>query len=121
MTTSSQATQQTLKHHLQSFATGDVDAIMSDYTDDSVLITPESTLRGLSQIRPLFEMLFSGVFPPGSTEFEMKTQTVEGEVAYILWSASSNFVNVPLGTDTFVIRGGKIVAQTFVAQIEPKG
>ncbi|HSQ81372.1 MAG TPA: hypothetical protein VLU54_09600 [Casimicrobiaceae bacterium] len=35
---------------------------------------------------------------------------VEGEVAYITWSVGDY---APLGMDTFVVRNGKIVSQTF--------
>jgi hypothetical protein len=35
---------------------------------------------------------------------------VEGDLGYITWSAGAA---LPLGTDTFLVRDGKIVAQTF--------
>ena len=38
----------------------------------------------------------------------------------LVWSAASPTVSVPLGTDTFVVRDGKIVFQTFAGQIVPK-
>jgi hypothetical protein len=44
--------------------------------------------------------------------FEMVRQDVEGELAYIVWKSASA---VPLGTDTFIVRKGKIVMQTFAA------
>ena len=50
----------------------------------------------------------------------MKKQIIEGEYAYILWSAESEMLSIPFGTDTFRIVEGKIVAQTFVGQIIPK-
>ena len=34
-----------LLHHWQAFGAGDVEAIMTDYADDAVLITPEGTLK----------------------------------------------------------------------------
>ncbi len=46
--------------------------------------------------------------------FTMVRQDVEGDVAYIVWAAGDF---APLGTDTFVIRGGKIVLQTFAAYV----
>ena len=59
------------------------------------------------------------VLPPGS-DFKLQKMLVDGEVAYIAWSAESAGFRMPLGTDTFVVRDGKIVAQTFTAQIERK-
>jgi hypothetical protein len=41
-------------------------------------------------------------------------------MAYILWSGSSALYNATFATDTFVMRDGKIVAQTFAAQLEKK-
>ncbi|MCZ6677043.1 MAG: nuclear transport factor 2 family protein [Candidatus Poribacteria bacterium] len=112
-------TEATLVHHLQSFGTGDVDEIMKDYTENSVLITPDGALRGLDEIRPLFEKLTGEILPPGS-DFEMLQQVIEGEIAYIAWNAESANYNIPLGTDTFLIRDGKILTQTFAGQVLPK-
>ena len=93
---------------------------MADYADDAVLITPEGTLKGLAQIRPLFAKIFANMFPPNSTSLNLTKQVVEGEIAYILWSGSSAYYNALFATDTFVMRDGKIVAQTFAAQLETK-
>jgi hypothetical protein len=47
-------------------------------------------------------------------------QIVEGEIAYIVWLGESEKIKIPFATDTFVVRDGKIVAQTFTPQIENK-
>ena len=111
-------TEEVLNHHLQSFGSCDLDGIMADYVKDSTLITPDGALHGLDEIRALFVQLFDLV-PPGS-DFEMKQLVIEGEVAYILWSVESEKVKIPLGTDTFVIRDGKIITQTFAGDVQPK-
>jgi ketosteroid isomerase-like protein len=113
-------TEKTLDRHWQAFGAGDVEAIMADYAGDAVLITPEGTLKGLAQIQALFAKIFANMFPAGKTSLNLTKQVVEGEVAYILWSGNSPFYNAPFATDTFVIRDGKIVAQTFAAQLESK-
>jgi len=117
---STEQTETTLLRHWQAFGAGDVDAIMADYAEDALIITPDSTLKGRTQIRSLFTRVFASMFPPDKTELNLTRRVVEGEIAYILWSGSSPYYNVPLGTDTFVIRNGKIVAQTFAAQLEKK-
>jgi len=43
---------------------------------------------------------------------------LEGDVAFILWSAGAA---IPFGSDTFVVRGGKIIAQTGAVLIAPQG
>ncbi len=113
-------TAKTLLHHWQAFGAGDVEAIMADYTEDAVLITPDGTLKGHAQVRSLFAQIFAKMFPPDSTSLTLAKQVVEKEIAYIVWSGSSVHYNAPLGTDTFVMRDGKIIAQTFAAQLEAK-
>ena len=113
-------TQQILDHHLKAFGEGDLDGILEDYTDASLLFTPDGILRGPSEMRPLFEAFFAEFAKPGAS-FEMKKQSVEGETAYIVWSAETADNVYELATDTFTIREGKIVAQTFTAKVVPKG
>jgi len=113
-------TQAVLDHHLAAFAAGDVDGILDDYTDASVLITPDGTTRGRDALRTAFNGFFSGLFAPGTYDFVMDASHVEGEVAYIVWHANCASAEVALGTDTFVVRDGKIAVQTFAAKINPK-
>jgi len=50
----------------------------------------------------------------------MKHQLVEGDYAYMLWTAETAENLYELATDTFVVREGKIVAQSFTAKTTPK-
>jgi|1186.fasta_scaffold478455_2 hypothetical protein len=113
------ATQDVLEHHLKALLAGDVEEIMADYDDSSVLATQQATLRGLAALREFFVAAVNELLPPGS-ELELTTQVVEGEHAYIVWHGESAKYRLPFGTDTFVVRGGKIVFQSFAGQIEPK-
>jgi hypothetical protein len=56
---------------------------------------------------------------PGA-KFEMKHEAVDGEYAYILWAAETADNIYEFATDTFVVRDGKIVAQSFAARIKPR-
>ncbi len=56
---------------------------------------------------------------PGAT-FSMKQQFVEGDCAYILWTAETADNVYEVGTDTFVVRDGKIMAQSFTGKITRK-
>ncbi|HET8564464.1 MAG TPA: nuclear transport factor 2 family protein [Candidatus Binatia bacterium] len=116
----SEQTGKILLRHWQAFGAGDIEAIMADYAGDALLITPDGTLKGQAQIRSLFAQIFTNMFPPASSSLKLAKQVVEGEMAYILWSGSSPLYNASFATDTFVIRDGKIVAQTFAAQLEAK-
>lgn len=105
------STQGTLTHHLQSLTEG-IDSIMSDYTEASVLFTPEGPIKGLDGIRSFYEAFLTNSPPELIKALTVTRQDIEGEVAYILWKASPF---IPLATDTFVIREGKILAQSFAA------
>ena len=115
---SSEVSQKVLDHHLESFGQNDLEAVVSDYTEESIIITPDSTYKGLEQISSFFAGLFPS-FPTDSTEISMKSIFVENEVAYILWDCTTPTLEVPFGTDTFIIEDGKIRIQTFAAVINP--
>ena len=102
-------TEATLSHHLRAFAEG-VDAIMLDYGVDSVLFTPDGPLRGLETIRAFFDGFLRTSPPELLSAMTVVRQDIDGDVAYILWKAEPF---IPLATDTFVVRDGAIVAQTF--------
>jgi hypothetical protein len=105
--------------HLQAFGSANVEALVRDYADDAVIFAPDGTFRGRDQVRAFFEQIMP-MFPAEGTTLDLKRQDVEGEVAYIAWTASTPVVDVPLGADTFVIRNDRIVAQSFGGQIIPK-
>jgi ketosteroid isomerase-like protein len=113
-------TQDVLDHHLKCFGAADLDGILSDYTPDAVLFTPDGPLVGPEAIRPLFVAMFAEFAKPGAS-FAMQQQTVAGDYAYIVWTAETADNVYEVGTDTFVVRGGKIVAQSLAGKITPKG
>ena len=109
--TSTMSTEAVLQNHLRAAKVG-VDAIMQDYTDRSVLVTHDSTYRGLVEIRRFFTTLFKEL-PEGFFDaLKMNRQEIVGEVAYILWERKPI---ISQATDTFVVRNGKILVQTFTA------
>ena len=113
-------TGQVLNHHLQALGHGNLAEILDDYVEDSVLITPERTIKGLSGIRSAFEGFLSGLFKPGTYELTFDARHVHGEVAYIVWHAKCASADIALGTDTFMVKDGKILVQTFAAKVEAR-
>jgi ketosteroid isomerase-like protein len=113
------ATKDIVDRHLEFFDKGDLKGILSDYAPGAVLFTPNGPLRGPDAIRPFFQAMIAEFAKPGSA-FSMKQQFVEGDYAYILWTAETADNVYELGTDTFVIRDGKIVVQSFAGKISPK-
>jgi ketosteroid isomerase-like protein len=114
------STKDVLDHHLKCFGEGDLEGILSDYARSAVMFTADGPLKGADAIRPLFQAMVAEFGKPGAI-FTMKQQFVEGDYAYILWSAETADKVYELGTDTFVVRDGKIMAQSFTGKITPKG
>ena len=114
------STTEVVNRHLRSFAASDVDGVLADYASDAVLFVPGGPLKGTRAIRPLFEALVAEFAKPGSS-FTMQQQSVEGDHAYILWTAETADNSYEFATDTFVVKNGKIVAQSFAARIKAKG
>ncbi len=113
------STEKVLNHHLKCFGEGDLEGILSDYTDSSVFETPDKQLKGLEELRGIFTFLFED-FAKGEATFEMVRLSVDGDHAYIVWKAQTVDNDYHVGTDTFVVRGGKIVYQTFAGHITPR-
>ncbi len=110
---------QVLDHHIRVLDAGLVDEVLFDYAENALIITPGGVVQGLDEIRKFFTDSVANVLPPGSTSRMVKKITC-GEVAYIVWSAESRFYSIPFGTDTFIIRNGQIVEQTFAGILNKK-
>ena len=115
---SEEETDRVLKHHWDAFQANDLEETMADYTDESVLITPDKTYKGLGEIRDNFVFAFS-LFPKDSTAFQLDKSVVVRDVGYIIWKAKAPKLNLTFGTDTFIIQNGKIVRQTYAGVTAP--
>jgi uncharacterized protein (TIGR02246 family) len=113
-------TQAMMDHQLAAFTAGSADDVLQDFADDAVLITPDAMATGREAIHAAYSAMLSGLFKPGTYAFTLDAVHVHGDVADIAWRASCATAEIPLGTDTFVMRAGKIVVQTFAAKIDPK-
>ncbi|BBX75475.1 polyketide cyclase [Mycobacterium shinjukuense] len=90
-------------HHRKALAAGDLDEIVADYADDSVVITSRAVARGKAGIREVFVNLLADV---PNAAWDVKTQVFEGDVLFLEWSADSALNRVDDGVDTFVFRDG---------------
>jgi ketosteroid isomerase-like protein len=111
--------QAVLDNHLQCFGEQDLDGILSDYATNAVLFTPDGVLKGPEAIKPLFQRMFAEFEKPGAV-FAMQHVSLDGDCAYIIWSAETAENHYELATDTFVVRDGKIAVQSFAGKITPK-
>jgi hypothetical protein len=106
-----------IMHHLGSFQDNDLEAVVSDYTTESVLVTQDATYKGPAEIRGFFADLMIH-FPKQLSSFELDRVVVNDELVYIVWHANTPSLEVSLGTDTFIVRNGKIYQQTFAGQMK---
>jgi hypothetical protein len=111
MSTSSFVAEDVVRRHLRAFLEQrGIDAIVSDYADDACFISESRVYRGIREIRQFFEDFIAGLPPDVIGQFLLRSARFVDHVAYITWSAGTA---MPLGTDTFLVRDGKIVLQTF--------
>ncbi|SON59959.1 hypothetical protein MSIMFI_01449 [Mycobacterium simulans] len=101
--------QEVFAHHGKALAAGDLDAIVADYTDDSVVITSAGIARGKDGVRTVFVKLLDDL--PNAV-WDLKSQIFEGDVLFLEWAANSALNRVDDGVDTFVFRDGAIWVQT---------
>lgn len=112
-------TQAVLDHHWETFVANDLEGVMEDYTEESVLITPDVTYIGIEEIRQNFINAFKA-FPAQSSELTLNQNKVVKDVGYILWEADTPDMNLTYATDSFIIRNGKIIRQTYAGVAVPK-
>ncbi len=101
---STETTLAVLDHHMKAMDEADVDGVMSDYAEDCVFISGATILRGIDQVRNVFTRVPAGM----ASQMHMDHYVADGDIAYIVWSMP----NGSKGTDTFVMRDGKILVQT---------
>jgi ketosteroid isomerase-like protein len=107
--TTTRTPQEVFQHHAEVLIAGDIDGIVSDYTDDAVFITPAGVRRGKDGVREGFQQLLSDL---PDAQWEVPTQVFEGDLLFIEWKATSASTRAEDGIDTFVFRDGLIRAQT---------
>lgn len=106
-----------LLRHLSSFQDNNLEAVLSDYTNESVLITQDASYKGPNEIKTFFAGLIAQ-FPKQGSTFELDKMVVNDELAYIVWHGKTPRLDIPFATDTFIIREGKIHQQTFAGHIK---
>jgi ketosteroid isomerase-like protein len=116
-TTLNEASRNIVMHHLGSFQDNDLEAVIADYTKESVLVTQDATYKGPEEIKNFFADLMIH-FPKQKSSFELDKLVANNELVYIVWHANTPSLNVALGTDTFIIRDGKIYQQTFAGLLK---
>jgi ketosteroid isomerase-like protein len=116
MATTTRTPQEAFQHHGEVLVAGDLEGIVSDYSDDAIIITPAGVLRGKDGVRQAFEKLL-GDLP--SAEWELLTTHFEDDILLLEWKATSAESKAEDGIDTFVFRDGLIRVQTVRYTLTP--
>ena len=119
------STKEVLERHLKYFGDGDLAGLLSDYVPETVVFTPVGfggaggAAKGAAALRSTFFIVLAEFAKPG-TRFEMRQKVIEGDYAYVVWEAETAQNVYELGSDTFIVKDGKIVLQSIAAKIVPK-
>ncbi len=116
---SSRSTEEVFLDHLERAQRGDVEGdIQRNFSSDCVLLTTYGTFRGHGGIREAARLLERQLGP--DARYEYRTQTWDGEVAFLEWTADTARATVPDGADSFLIRDGKILAVTIHYSVQAR-
>ena len=97
--------------HNEAFAARDIDAAMSGYAPDAILVLPEGIFTGAESIRE--QMLKA--FENGSQDeapFAITGSQLADSLVYTTWTWTMPDGSVLNGSDTFIVDHGKITKQT---------
>lgn len=103
-------TREVFDHHNQAFKAADIEAVISDFAEQAIYVTAHGVSKGKAAIRKIYEQHFRTA-APGDTS-TINSLVIEGEIVLFEWTAETAAFRIDDGVDTFVIRGGLIVAQT---------
>jgi len=109
-----------LQNHLNSFLENDLEALMADFTNESILITQDASYNGLEEIKGFYTDLILQ-FPKQKSSIELEKTVINGELVYFVWRGKSPILEILFATDTLIIKNGKIHRQTFAGQLKPVG
>jgi hypothetical protein len=124
---SSRSAQEVLDDHINlaenwgaevGFERGLQEGINRNISEDIVILINRGTFRGHEGVRHLAHML--GEELPEHRSFEYTYRAVEGRMGFLEWAYEDDNVRVRDGADSYLIEGGKIVAQTIHYTVEQK-
>jgi ketosteroid isomerase-like protein len=111
-------TEEIFNHYMDAFLRRDLDDIVSDFDEKSIMITsPDKKVTGVAGIKEFYKQ-FLDMIEDGTT-FGVKQLTIEGDVAFLQWTANAPSSSINDGVDTFMMRDGHIYAQTVNFSITP--
>jgi hypothetical protein len=102
--------------HLDKRCKGEFEAdLLANYSRDVRMLVAGGVFHGHDGVRTLKRRLDDSL--PNAT-FRYTGRTVAGDVALLIWTATSDRGQVEHGVDTFVVCEGRIVAQTIYYDVK---
>jgi hypothetical protein len=102
-------------HHVQSLGAEDLEAILADYTQDSILIVNKNVYRGVDGARQVFTQLISDL-PHAAWQLDT---VYADDVLYLEWSATGGGRKAEHSIDTFIFQDGMCRVQTVDYTVQP--
>jgi len=107
-----------LDHHVANMKSGNLEAVLSDYAPDAVvvapgIVTPDGVFVG-PETRKLFSVLTGKDNLPGNKTMQTKYENAGADTTIMRWVQFKGTAKEVSGYDVFVTRGGKIAFQTVV-------
>lgn len=124
-----ESAQAVLDHHVKAMTAGDLDAVMADYADNALLVAPHGiapgqtnvagndVFSGKANIRKFFAVLTDKAHNPAFHEMTSTFESRGNDVMLMKWVQFKGKPNEVAGTDTWIIRDGKVIAQ--IVAVEP--
>jgi hypothetical protein len=104
---------------LSAFGSGDVAALVAQYAEGAVVVTPMGTLTDQAGIKAMMEGVIAEFSQPG-TRFEAVSQTAVGDIYTLVWSGETSKNVYDFAAETYVLKNGKIAYQTVALKAQMK-
>jgi ketosteroid isomerase-like protein len=101
--------------HVAAFTCGNLDAVLNDFGEQSVVVTSDGVFEGREQIRALYQNLlaeFGRIDRGDSPGFTFDVVHARHDTLFIAWHAESKHYVFPFGTDTFICNGEQVQRQS---------
>ncbi|HEX4637679.1 MAG TPA: hypothetical protein VH189_15965 [Rhizomicrobium sp.] len=114
-----------LDHHVANMKSGNLEAVLSDYSPYAVvvvpagMVTPDGVFVG-SEVRSLFRFLTNKDNLPGNKTMQTRYQSVGADTSIMHWVQYKGTPKEVSGYDVFVTRDGKIMFQTVIVNAQKK-
>lgn len=122
--------EQVVRHHFAVIAARDLDAVVSDYADDAVVITANGVVHGKEGVRATFAQLLRGPQPGARVAAargeragpQILVSHFTRDVGWLIWAQNAGKPNELRGVETYLVRDGRIELETVgTVAVHPAG